>query len=63
MLNVIERGGVIPYVDIINRLKFGYFKYKLSGLENRKRKERTHYRIKGDTINYSVNAKNKKQNI
>ena len=34
----IERGGVIPYVDIINRLKFGYFKYKLSGwkIENGK---------------------------
>ena len=34
----IERGGVIPYVDIINRLKFGYFKYKLPGwkIENGK---------------------------
>ena len=29
---------VIPYVDIINRLKFGYFKYKLPGwkIENGK---------------------------
>ena len=34
----VNRGGVIPYVDIINRLKFGYFKYKLSGwkIENGK---------------------------
>ena len=37
-IDKVNRGGVIPYVDIINRLKFGYFKYKLSGwkLENGK---------------------------
>ena len=29
--NQINRGGVIPYVDIIHRLQFGYFGYKLSG--------------------------------
>lgn len=29
-INKINRGGVIPYIDIINRLEFGYFKYKLS---------------------------------
>ena len=37
-IDKVNRGGVIPYVDIINRLKFGYFKYKLSGwkIENGK---------------------------
>ena len=44
-------------------VKIRLFQIQITGLENRKRKERTHYRIKGDTINYSVNAKNKKQNI
>ena len=31
-------GGVIPYVDIINRLKLGYYKYKTPGwkIENGK---------------------------
>ena len=34
----INQGGVIPYIDIINRLKFGYFKYKTTGwkIENGK---------------------------
>ena len=34
----INQGGVIPYIDIINRLKFGYFKYKTIGwkIENGK---------------------------
>ena len=27
----LNMGGVIPYVDIINRLEFGYFKYKTAG--------------------------------
>lgn len=34
----ITMGGVIPYVDIINRLKLGYYKYKILGwkIENGK---------------------------
>ena len=34
----ITMGGVIPYVDIINRLKLGYYKYKTPGwkIENDK---------------------------
>ncbi len=34
----ITMGGVIPYVDIINRLKLGYYKYKTPGwkIENGK---------------------------
>ena len=27
----LNMGGVIPYVDIINRLEYGYFKYKVAG--------------------------------
>ena len=37
-INKINVGGVISYIDIINRLKFGYYKYKILGwkIENGK---------------------------